>query len=255
MIMENYARMHRYHNKLDGSLALGLFAVNVLLFYLTGFLYRHHMSRIFVPVSIAISIAVVALVLIRRQKMGTLGISAKGLHKSALLGLVTGAGYFFFMRVILTASVFERAFGGVEVIRRMGGDRFFLIDYTPFMEWFPMALVFVIVTVIHQELVFRGYIQTRLAGLVKNEIVATVLTAIMFAVMFIPMHSLMMGESIGWVFMAGIHTRFILTLCLHMWLHFLYRLYNNIAAPMVFMLFFTFHMNDALVHAWYLWVL
>jgi hypothetical protein len=169
--------------------------------------------------------------------------------KSVLLGLGTGAAYFFAMRVVLTASLFERVYGGITVIRFMGRDRFAHLEETPFIEWFPLVLLFIVITVVHQEILMRGYIQTRLNGLFKSEIVATVLTGFLFIIFYMPLHGILLEEGFRWIFMTSIPLRMAWMFALHCWLYFLYRLYNNIAAPVIFHIFFSFHSNATLVHS------
>ncbi|MCL2287190.1 MAG: CPBP family glutamic-type intramembrane protease [Firmicutes bacterium] len=252
MIMEDYSRMHRYYDKASGLLAIGIFAVSSLLFYLTGLLWRHQSIRVFIPASI-FSIAIVLMAMaFCKEEIRSVGISLRGVWKSALLGLTTGAAFFFSMRLILQASVFERAYGGAEISRFMTNDRFFHVAETPFLSWFPQAFVFVLVTVIHQEILMRGYVQTRLNGLIKSELATTAITGFMFVVFFMPLHTVIIGESFSWVFGASIPIQMIWMFCLHCWLHFLYRTYNNLAGPIIFHIFFTFHSNAALAHSFYM---
>jgi len=247
--MEDYSRMHRYYNKVDGMLAVGVYAASMLLFYVAGLIVRHQGTRLFVPASIVSLVVVLIALIIRKEGPRTVGISIKNILKSAFLGLATGAAFFFAMRIVIGASLFERAYGGAEISRFLGGDRFFHVPETPFWEWFPLVFLFVFVTAVHQEILMRGYVQTRLNGLIKSEFAATIITGFLFVIFFMPLHTILVGESLSWVFLSSIPLRMMWMFALHCWLYLLYRTYNNLAAPIIFHIFFSFHSNAALVHS------
>jgi len=247
--MEDYSRMHRYYNKVDGIFAVGVYAVSMLIFYVAAMIMQHQGTRLFVHASILSVIVVIIALVIRKEGPCTVGISLKGIWKSALLGLVTGAAFFFAMRIVLGASLFERAYGGVEIRRFLSIDRFFHVPETPFWEWFPMVFLFIIITVVQQEILMRGYVQTRLNGLIKSEFFTTIVTGFLFVIFFMPMHTFLAGESLTWVFLSSIPLKMLWMFALHCWLYLLYRTYNNLAGPIIFHIFFSFHSNAALGHS------
>jgi|GEM_PF-1874958 len=250
MIFEEYNRMHRYYTKTDGVLALAVYFVSVLLFFFAGYMVRNQGTRLFVPASILSAALVVLILLIRKEGPGTIGIARRHFWKSVLLGLVTGAPVYFAIRFVIGASLFARAYGGVEIMNLLMGNRFYHVEETPLFEWFPMAFLFIIITVVHQEVLMRGYVQTRLRGLIKSDFASTIVSGLLFVVFFMPLHSLLVGESIGWVFMSAFPLRLFWMFFLHLWLNLLYRLYNNWAAPVIFHIFFSFHINATLVHSY-----
>jgi len=252
MFFENYNKMHSYYTKKDGIIAIAVFLVSVLLFYVAGIFLRTNGMRMFVPASVIVIIVVLALVLLRKEELRTLGIHQKGLWQSALLGLALGAMFFFATRFILDASVFERAYGGAEIMRIGMGNRFMDAEEASLMSWLPLALLFIIITVVSQEVLFRSYIQTRLVGLLKSDLAATAITAFLFALFFIPLHTILTGQNFTWVFMSSIPLPMFWLFALHCWLNFLYRTYNNIAAPIIFHIFFSFHSNIALTHSYFM---
>jgi len=252
MFFENYNKMHSYYTKKDGIIAIAVALVSSLLFYIAGIFLRENGMRMFIPASVIIIIIVLALVLLRKEELRTLGVHLKGWWQSALLGLILGALFFFTARFLLDYSVFERAYGGAEVMRLGQGDRFIDVPEAILISWLPMALLFIFITVVSQELLFRSYIQTRLLGLLKSDLAATVITGFLFALFFMPLHTILMGQSFSWVFMVSIPLPMFWLFALHCWLNLLYRTYNNIAAPVVFHIFFSLHSNIALTHSYFM---
>ena len=250
MIMEDYSRMNHYYTKRDGLLALGVFIVSSLLFLAAGFILRSTGMRLFIHASIVSVTLVLIVILIRKDEVRSIGISFKNMWKSALCGLLTGAAFFFSMRLVMGASLFERAYGGVDISNRLGGNRFHHVLETPLLEWLPMAFVFLLITVVHQEILMRGYVQTRLYGLFKSEWAAVIITGFLFVVFFMPLNTILFGENISWIFLESIPTRMLWMFSLHCWLYLLYRLYNNWAGPVIFHIFFSFHSNITLVHSY-----
>ena len=247
MFMKDYPRIHRYYNKLDGLIALSVYVASMLMLYVTGLLVRYQGIRLFVPVSIVSLLTVLFVIRLRKQGLNTIGISARNIGKSALLGLVTGFAFFYYFRLIIGATLFERAYGGVD-ISRFSFDRFARHAGAPFWDWFPMALLFIIITVVHQEVLMRGYVQTRLHGLIGSEFATTLVTGLLFVIFFMPLHTVLTGETLSWVFLSSVPLKMLWMFGLHCWLYLLYRTYNNLAAPVIFHVFFSFHSNDALSH-------
>ena len=258
MIFESFSRMHRYYTKKDGWWSLFVYADGVLAFLLVGFLFARFQVGAFIPISL-LCIGVVLALGLRTSTTGvkldlkglrTIGLSTQHVGKSALLGLITGFVFFYAVRFIMGATLFERGLGGAVLLRFMGDPRFAHVPETSLGTWLPGALVTVIITVVMQEVLFRGYLSTRIVGLLKSEWVAAIVTAILFALFFVPMQSFVIGRSVAWVFLSYIPLQFIGLFFLHLWLYFLYRVYNHLAAPVLFHIFFSFHSNIALANVY-----
>ena len=252
MLNGEYKNTHAYYTKADGSLAVGLYLVSMAIFYGIGMIFMNHQARLFVPASIVGIVAVAVVIFIRKGAAASVGLSGKNLGKSALLGLGTGAVFFFSIRWLLDASVIERAYGGATVNRFFHHDMFFNIPETPFLQWFPMIFLFIIITVLHQEVLMRGFVQTRLQGLLKSDTATTIVSAFLFVLFYMPLHAVITGMSFSWVLLASLPLTMVWMLALHFWLNFLHRCFNNLAAPIIFHIFFSFHSTIILTHSYYL---
>lgn len=246
MIFESYTRMHRYHTRKAGLLAVGIYMASMLLYYVVGLALRHQGLRLFIPASLLITAGVVILALLKSGGLKSIGLGTKDAGKSALLGLITGGVFFFSGRIVLGATLFERGIGGVTLTRFMGDPRFTHVPEATLGSWLPGALLFVGISVITQEVLVRGYLGTRITGLIRNEWLAVIVTAFIFALLFIPMQAPMLMRSLGWVFLSYVPMQLVWLFVLHVWLQFLYRSFNSLAAPIIFHMFFSFHSNLSL---------
>jgi membrane protease YdiL (CAAX protease family) len=87
-----------------------------------------------------------------------------------------------------------------------------------------------------EELIFRGYIQTRLVGFFKHKITGIILTGILFALMHIPFQIAVSNMSFL-EFIKINYPHLLLTFFYHMIFSLLYYKFNNIAAPTIFHFF------------------
>lgn len=252
MIMEVYNRTHRYYTRLDAYLALGIFVFCSVMFFVVGRVWHASGTRLFVHAAIA-SIVIIGIALaVRRESPRTISLGIKNWWKSGLVGLFTGLLVFYSIRLVQGASLFERAYGGVPVVNFLRGNRFHEVPYTPLMEWLPTALLFIVISVVFQEVLFRGYVQTRLYGLFKSDWVATIGTGILFVLFFMPLHSVIFGVSIFFMFQVAIPLQMIWMFMLHLWLNLLQRLFNSLVGPIIFHILFSFHVSATLTHSYFL---
>jgi membrane protease YdiL (CAAX protease family) len=252
MFKNDYKEMHDYYSERHGLYAIFVYIISIIIFFMAGLMWQLADMRLFVPAGAVSTLVVFAAVLICKNEIASIGITKKYLWQSALLGIVTGAVFFFAIRFLLDASLFERAYGGAAVARFMHRDRFAFVAETPFWEWFPSVLAFIIATVIHQELFFRGYLQTRLRGIFKSDILTTVVTGFLFILFYMPLHTILSGQSFSWVFLSSVPLTMVWMFALHCWLNLLHRVFNNIAAPILFHIFFSFHSSAALTHSFFM---
>ena len=84
-----------------------------------------------------------------------------------------------------------------------------------------------IVIALPEEVVFRGYIQTRIYGLIKQDILAIIVTGFLFYAMHLPFQIPVNGMQINIINMA-------IMLVLHFVMNFLYKKYNSLTAPTIF---------------------
>jgi membrane protease YdiL (CAAX protease family) len=85
---------------------------------------------------------------------------------------------------------------------------------------------FIIIS-LSEEIIFRGYIQTRLYGLIKNDNQAVLVTGFLFYAMHLPFQMPVNGIQINLINMA-------VMVFLHFMMNSLYRRYNSLAGATVF---------------------
>ena len=78
-----------------------------------------------------------------------------------------------------------------------------------------------------EEIIFRGYIQTRIYGLIKKDVPAIAMTGVLFYAMHLPYQMPVNGMQLSLI-------NFAIMFALHIVMNFLHRKYNSLAAPMVF---------------------
>jgi len=212
----DYSKAIVTYNKRDCLYAMYLYIISfaiattfVLVRRIFGFTFV-----IFIPSMFLIILLVFVFVRIRKESAISIGITKSNLTKSAIMGIVVGAVVLFFL---------DR---GMR-IRELFLDSSTANILFSFFFWFAMVSL-------SEELLFRGYIQPRLNGIAKSEILAVLLGSIMFALMHVPTVAVdhLMGISTFEFSLA--HIRWLAMLMgFHVLFHILYRKYNSIVAPFI----------------------
>jgi membrane protease YdiL (CAAX protease family) len=195
------------YTKLDGLFALALYAALMIAYYVMGIFYVRKNLYFGIPVNLLLILLCVLLVLIRKQKLSSIGITAKNLGRASLVGLIFGVLFSLIMNVIPSLVT------GGKIIT------FSAALYHVFYYFIVIAL--------SEEVVFRGYIQTRIYGLIKSDLPAILVTALLFYLMHLPFQIPVNGMQINIINMAII-------VILHVIMNALYRKYNSLAAPTIF---------------------
>jgi len=204
---DSYKDILSRYTRTDGMLAIALYISLLLVYYLMGLLVVHKQIYLGIPVNL-LSIAVcIALVLIRGQKPDSIGFTLKNIGKSILAGAVSGIVFTFFMNIL------PNILAGNKLIP--AGQALYNIFY------------YFIVISLSEEVIFRGYIQTRIYGLIKRDIPAVITVGFLFYLMHLPFQITVNGMQISLINMGII-------VALHCVMNFLYRRYNSLAAPAVF---------------------
>lgn len=208
---ESYRKEIEHYKKRDALFAGLLYLVNLLVFFAAGYVHANYNRYLGNELSILLIVCSVVLVLARKQKLSSVGISSKKLGKSVLLGAVPGC-------IILIAN-------GVTGI----------INHTvlPSTSYIAMRFFYYfIIIAFTEELIFRGYIQTRIQGLIHNQRRAIGVTAILFMGMHIPYQASVAGTDLI-TFLASNWIMLLMTGVWHVVFQLLYRKYNNITAPVI----------------------
>ncbi len=196
----------------DGILALAVFVLLMVLYYVMGVLQAGAGIYLGVPMNLFFIALCILLVIIRKDGLTSLGFKQKNAGKSALAGLALGAA-----AIAVNAAV---GLGGGGALAPFGviASKFFY---------------FLIVIALSEEIVFRGYIQTRLFGLIRNNAAATIAAGVLFTLMHIPYQMGAAGLDLA-AFCRENWWWFLTLMAWHLVFTYLYRRFNSILAPTVF---------------------
>lgn len=207
------------YEKVDAYIALIYYIFFMALYYFMGSVYAE--KQVYLGVQINIISAVICLIIIkvRKQKLSTVGFSMYKMKKSLILGSALG------VMLLLASSILPNLLSGNQIIS--------------VKEFFYNIFYYFIVIGLVEELIFRGYIQTRMYGLINKKTPAILVTAVLFMLMHIPFQ---MGKSnMGLLeFISNNANWLLLTGMWHIAFDFLYRKYNNILSGTIFHGFMNF---------------
>ncbi|MFA5575700.1 MAG: type II CAAX endopeptidase family protein [Tissierellaceae bacterium] len=223
---EDYKGLLEGLNRKDALYGIGYYMSYMLMVYLFGLLVyntsiyeslaKNFNSRAFFRLAFNIPYAMINIMPIfiilrfRKQDIATVGIKKdKGL-KSIAVGIV-GSIPFSLLNIIWPIS-------NGKVINPNMADNLWTFLY------YLLCISFT------EELVFRGYLQSRMGGIVKSKWLKTIVVGIMFAIMHIPFQMIkanmtpmeFIGQDLG---------HLINTSVIHIYLVFLFGRDNNIVAP------------------------
>lgn len=181
LVAKEYTANVKAMSKYDGIKALVLYCICIAILFLQGQVYRTNLSvNILNTLQLIFPLIPLALVLIfillAKQKFASIGLTSKRVKQSLLLGLV--------LSILFVAGI-------ISYIS--------IVENTSVRLQFPSLTVFIIFIVgaLQEEIFFRGYIQTRLAGLIKSSIVCSILTAFLFLLVHYPVRWVVAGFSLS----------------------------------------------------------
>ena len=157
------------YDKKDGVLAILLFVIIIIMYALLGILYKNNS---FIKDNIKIigclfnlSLIIVTIIFVKLRKQGLETIGLKGRWKlSIILGGVLSLFYFY-------CNCLDHLINGEK-----------LISITSIL----FLMVYFLLVAICEEFVFRGFIGTRLNGLIKNKYIVVLITGLLFVIMHFP---------------------------------------------------------------------
>ena len=164
LVFIQYKQEISKYGKKDALTALCFYVYTCGILFLSAVLFRSDIPLgAFTQTIISTSLVIVplfALILLRKQNISSIGIHKKNLWPAIRIGII-------FCALILLMNVFIPMFLGDWTLHSFGNimRMFFLTLFVVFME----------------DTLFSGYIQTRIYGLINNDIVAVLLGAFMFA--------------------------------------------------------------------------
>lgn len=209
----SYKEMTRRYTGMDGWIAVGFYVIFMAVYFLIGVVKAKYTIYLGVPANILLAVLCVFIVFLRKQKLSSVGITAVKIKKSLILGFSAG------VLLVLFNNILPGVLSG-GCLKSIKSILYSLLYY------------FVVIAFV-EEIVFRGFIQTRLYGLIKNEIAAVVTAGLLFSAMHIPYQMAASGKSFP-DFMQANYIWLVLLVLWHVVFNFLYRKYNSIWTGTVF---------------------
>jgi membrane protease YdiL (CAAX protease family) len=158
------------------------------------------------------------MVLVRKQSLSSIGLTRCNAKKSLLSGGVLGSCF-------ILINVITAILSGKELTDI--GTLFYNVFY------------FFVIIGFTEEVVFRGYIQTRLYGILQSDTIAVIVGGVLFSLMHIPYKMSMLNMDL----LSYLQSNYMILLFLILWhvvFNFLYRKYNSLLAPTIFHGFMDF---------------
>ncbi len=200
------------YNRKDAIIAIIIYLVIMMAYYIMGLIYMKKGLYIGIEVNVGLAILCFLAIKLRKQSLSSIGFTKRNFKKSMLLGLILGL-------IVLIANNLGNVIGGNEIR-----------SLSILMEKF---VYFLLVIALVEEIIFRGYLQTRIYGIIKKRIPSILIISFLFMIMHIPFQ---MGYA-NMNFITYIANNWI-TLCFtflwHIIFNFLYMKYNSIIAPTIF---------------------
>lgn len=166
--MEAMKKTENY-SMVDAALAMGLFFLYCLAMFFCGTIVNLVSGFAITVIGGVINLCFVGMVFgvlrLRKQGFETIGLKKGNIRLSLIMGTVLAAILFFCN--CLSNVFFE-------------GQKFISIDKI------VLNVLYFFTVGLGEEVIFRGYIGTRLCGVIKNVYVATVLTGLLFVLMHFP---------------------------------------------------------------------
>lgn len=197
----------------DGILAVLIFPAYVFFTYLGIQIQIHTGSNIIALVTnTAVVLLVFIIIRLRKQNLYTVGISTDGWFKSSIVGFVIGMT-FFMLRVMGVIPAAFQAMGEQSVA--------FIIFY-----------YFVVIS-FSEEFMFRGYMQTRIYGIIKSSFWAVVVVGFLFALLHIIIDIMFMRYFGSYARYTPRVWSLIQLTIIHVLINYLYRRYNSLVGPVI----------------------
>lgn len=202
------AQLNTY-DKTDGIFAILYFILFMAAYYIMGLVLANTGIYLGIPCNVVLALLPVVYVLLRRQPLSSLGLTGGRIRQAILFAGILGL-IFFTAGGILPGITSDARLRSVSSIL-----------YNIFYYFIIIGLV--------EEIAFRGFIQTRIYGLIKNDIAAVLVGAVMFALMHIPFR--LAAHQLNF---AGFLANAPFLIFWHIFFNFLHRKFNSIYGNTVF---------------------
>ncbi|GAA0720665.1 hypothetical protein GCM10008905_10100 [Clostridium malenominatum] len=216
-----------YTNK-DGYIAIGLYLYNIILitittifslqkqlfFYFSPYFKSIELVRLvaYLPIPLLQLIPLFILLKYKKQSVRSVGLKPEKIFKQIIIGVLFSIP---FMLIIMFFS-------------RLHGRR---LVYNNHLIWIFIRQFIAVALV--EEVIFRGYIQTRIQGLIKGKWKSIIIVALMFS--FAHISSRMIRDNIGFFKYISSNIAYLKNLCIfHVYFVYLYTRNNNVISSTVF---------------------
>jgi membrane protease YdiL (CAAX protease family) len=196
-------------------IGFGLVSFNTSIYKEVGKVFtNNYLARIifYLPITV-ISVAPIFIILkVRNQRLETIGLSCKNLFKSLLIGIV-GALPFSLLNIN----------GALQAGKNINTN---ILDFIYIFLYFLICIAFV------EEVIFRGFIQTRIFQLIKGKWIGIIVVGVLFAAIHIPFQMMVAHMNLVEFLMYDCVHLFI-TFIIHIYLVYLYTRYNNLTSTII----------------------
>jgi len=204
--------MNAEFNRKDTMLAVGVYFLLMLMYLGAGFVLVTWDIYLNVYVNLFSIVLCIVIVLARKQKLRTVGFTFNRFLRALIVGTICGV-----------------VFSMINIIPALASGG----KWTGSNQLLWNIFFYLIVIGLQEELVFRGFVLTRLHGVIKSEAVVAVVSGLMFAVMHIPYQLYIRTGGNVIEFFASNSLWLLLTFVWHFLFYFLYRKYNSLTAPTI----------------------
>ena len=215
-------------NKVDGILVIIYFCFSRIYSYfhgwiryrtdllnnLTGIIENSSIQRLVfsIPSFIIYMVPIILIIKFRKQSFETVGITKKNLLKSILLGIT------FSFPILLP----EVVLGLINNFKLASMDKLI-----PDFIYMLISISFV------EELAFRGFIQSRIRGILKSKWFSILVVGVMFSVSHIPYQMLLHDVNLITYVQENLFFLAVFCIIFHIYVLFIYSKTNNILAPTI----------------------
>lgn len=166
----------------------------------------------YIPISIISVLPIFIILKFRNQGLTSVGIKKDNIFENIIIGII-GAIPISILNII----------GAISEGKILNPNIF---------DWIWTFLYFLICIAFVEELIFRGYMQTRIQNLIKNKWTSIIMVGVLFGLMHVPFQMLM--ANMGPIeFLINDIGHLINTTILHIYFVYLYTRDNNILAPTI----------------------
>jgi len=214
--------IRRFMDRKDGILSIIFYIYHMAITALFGMLVfkseipnigeSYFQFQFYMLSSITIIVPIFIILKVRGQKLNSVGIKKEKIMKSIFLGVI--------------GSI---PFSILNIIEPISSGKVLNTNITEVLWIFLNLLIHISLV---EELVYRGFIQTRIQGLIRNKWLNIMVVGIMFGLMHIPFQMMVANMTvIDFIVYDLVHL--IITTLMHIYLVYLYTRYDNILAPVI----------------------